>query len=491
MTERTVGASIAASPRFGIRAWNRMILGHFIEHFHRQIYGGLFDPGSPLADADGLRTDVIAALKELGIPIMRWPGGNFVSDHHWVEAVGPDRVPSYNKAWRVAEPNTFGTDEFLRWCAAAGCQPYICTNGGNGTAEEMSNWVEYCNGRLDTRFARMRRANGRGEPYGVTYWGIGNESYGDWQIGAKTIAEWGPYVAESAKMMRAVDETIVLSAAAVPDLDWTLALLRSAGRYLDLVSIHGYWDAIHQANEPKSYLAAMMETTSPDALIGQTRSVLEAAGFAGKVKIAFDEWNLRGWHHPDGNGPEKIAARDLNDIASTYTMADAIFSASFLNACLRNADIVEMANISPSVNARGPLFVHPDGIVRRTTFHAMKLYADHLRERIVATAVASDPLASGGRSVPAVDAVVSADTAGTTVIIVNRHPEAEAECSLHLEGLSPDGAVDVVILDGGSPDAYNDIDRPDRVIPRTDRLACPDGRLTVPPHSITVASWAT
>ncbi len=489
MTDRRVQATIAASPSFGTKTWNRMILGHFIEHFHRQIYGGIFEPGSPLSDADGFRTDVIAALKELGIPIMRWPGGNYVSDHHWYEAVGTERVPSYNKAWRVAEPNTFGTDEFLKWCAAVGCEPYVCTNGGTGTAEEMSNWVEYCNGRLDTRFARIRRANGHEESYGVKYWGIGNESYGDWQIGAKTIAEWGPYVAESAKMMRAVDEDIVLSAAAVPDLDWTLALLRAAGRYLDLISIHGYWDAIHQKNAPKDYLAAMMETTSPDGLIRQTRSVLEASGFAGTVKIAFDEWNLRGWHHPDGNWPEKIAARDLNDIASTYTMADAIFSASFLNACLRNADMVEMANVSPSVNARGPLFVHPKGIVRRTTFHAMKLYADHLRETVVTTAVSADELASGGQSVPAVDAVISADDAGMTAIMVNRHPVAQADCHLHLDKMAPDGAVDVLILDGDSPDAYNDIDKPDRVTPHAERLACRNGRISIPPHAIVVAAW--
>ena len=489
MTERKVQATIAASPSFGIQTWDRMIFGHFIEHFHTQIYGGIFDPGSALSDADGFRLDVIAALKELRAPVMRWPGGNYVSDHHWYEAVGEDRTPSYNKAWRVAEPNTFGTDEFLKWCAAVGCAPYICTNGGNGSSEEMSNWVEYCNGRLDTRYARMRRANARQEPYGVRYWGIGNESYGDWQIGAKTIAEWGPYVAESAKMMRAVDEDIVLSAAAVPDLDWTLSVLRSAGRYLDLISIHGYWDLIHQKNEPKGYLDAVLESTSPEAMIRQTRSVIEAAGFSDKIKIAFDEWNLRGWHHPDGNGLEKIQARDLNDVAATYTMADAIFAASFLNACLRNADIVAMANVAPAVNARGPLFVHSTGIVKRTTFHAMKLYVDHVRDGIVATKVSSQQLASGGESVPAVDALVSANDAGMTAIITNRHPDAEAECHLRVEGYTLEGDVDVLILDGDSADAYNDIENPNRVTPRRERIACVEGTLVVPPHSILVASW--
>ncbi|MCZ7889468.1 MULTISPECIES: hypothetical protein [Agrobacterium] len=191
--------------REGARSWNRMILGHFVEHFHNQVYGGVYDPGSALADEAGFRLDVIEALKELSPPIVRWPGGNFVSDYHWYEAVGQDRTPSFNKAWRVPEPNTFGTDEFIEWCRRLGCEPYICTNAGSGTPEEMSNWLEYCNGTYETRYADMRRRARYAQPHAVKYWGIGNESYADFQIGAKTIAEWGPYVAEAAKMMRSVD----------------------------------------------------------------------------------------------------------------------------------------------------------------------------------------------------------------------------------------------------------------------------------------------
>lgn len=479
-------ASIVADSRFGSQKWNRMILGHFIEHFHSQIYGGIYSPGSPLSNADGFRTDVIEALKELRLPIMRWPGGNYVSDHHWYEAVGKDRVPSYNKAWRVEEPNTFGTDEFIKWCEAVGCEPYICTNGGNGTAEEMSNWVEYCNGHRDTRYARQRSDNGHAAPYAVRYWGIGNESYGDWQIGAKTVNEWGPYVAESAKMMRAVDENIILSAAAVPDTDWTLKLLQSAGRYLDLVSIHGYWDHTHHVNEPKDYLTCMMRTEEPDQMIERTRHVIGAAGFLHKIKIAFDEWNLRGWHHPDGVNQEVVDARDKNDIASTYTMADAVFSAGFLNACLRNADLVTMANIAPTVNTRGPLFVHPDGIVKRTTFHVLKMYAESLRENITASVVKSSDLAHGAKSVAAVDAVVSTDDEGTTVFIVNRHPELEAACQLLVEGRALNGSVDAEVLSGSSTDDFNSIEAPDAVAPYRTQLKVTRGEIAVPPHSITV-----
>jgi alpha-N-arabinofuranosidase len=291
--------TIVADSRFGRQAWDPMIFGHFIEHFHTQVSGGIYNPGHRLSDENGFRTDVIEAARELRLPIMRWPGGNYVSDHHWHEAVGPDREPSYNKAWRVEEPNTFGTDEFVSWCGLVGCEPYICTNGGNGTPEEMSNWVEYCNGTHNTRYANMRRRFGNEAPFAVKYWGIGNESYGDWQIGVKRVAEWGPYVAESAKMMRAVDEDIVLSAAAVPDTEWTHALLREAGRHLDLVSIHGYWDRLSQVETPSDYMTAIMQSGSPAEMIAAARGVIGAAGFDGKIRIAFDEWNLRGWHHPD------------------------------------------------------------------------------------------------------------------------------------------------------------------------------------------------
>ncbi|KKB12560.1 hypothetical protein VE25_06445 [Devosia geojensis] len=476
--------TIIADSRLGGQRWDRMIFGHFIEHFHTQIYGGLYEPGSPLADDRGFRTDVIEAMRELKAPVMRWPGGNYVSDHHWYEAVGPNRIPSYNKAWRVPEPNTFGTDEFIAWCKAVGCEPYICTNGGNGTAEEMSNWVEYCNGRYDTRYALQRQQNGNRKPFGVTYWGIGNESYGDWQIGAKTVAEWGPYVAESAKMMRAVDEDIILSAAAVPDTEWTLALLRAAGRYLDLISIHGYWDHTHQVNEPKDYLTCMMRAEEPGQMIERTRHVIGAAGFTDKVKIAFDEWNLRGWHHPDGTGQDKIDARDLNDLPETYTMADALFSASFLNACLRNANVVTMANVAPSVNTRGPIFAHRDGLVKRTTFHAMKLYVDHVRELMVPTDVAGPRLQHGARSVATVDAVVSKDGTGSTITLVNRDPVAAAECRIILDGQVLTGAWSAIILDGDSPDAFNSIDKPDAVAPRSVTMKDAAGSYSIPPHAL-------
>ena len=166
----------------------------------------VYDPGNPLSDEDGLRTDVLSAMRKIHVPILRWPGGCFVSSYHWKDGVGEERVPLFDKAWRVEEPNTFGTDEYIQMCRKIGCEPYICTNAGPGTAEEMSDWVEYCNLENEGQYAKQRIANGYEEPHKVKYWSIGNENYGWWEIGAKDEKEWGRLTLEAAKMMKHVDQ---------------------------------------------------------------------------------------------------------------------------------------------------------------------------------------------------------------------------------------------------------------------------------------------
>jgi alpha-N-arabinofuranosidase len=465
-----------------------MIFGQFLEHFHRQVYGGIFEPGSPLADERGFRLDVLAALRELRIPIVRWPGGCFVSAYHWRDGVGPERQPSYDKAWRVEEPNTFGTDEFVTWCRLIGAEPYICTNAGSGTPEEMSDWVEYCNLESMGRWARLRRKHGHREPHRVQYWSIGNENYGSWEMGAKTVDEWGPFVAESAKMMKQVDPSIKLLAAALPDLDWTLKLLRHAGQYLDYVSIHGYWDPLWQEDRPSDYTTCLSRALEPEAAIRLTEQIIAVAGFEGRMGIAFDEWNLRGWHHPKGNSPEAIAARDQNDLNATYTMADAVFSAGFLNVCLRHSATVRMANMAPVVNTRGPLFVHPTGIVKRPTFHILSMYANLLEANVVDTWVASDTFTQGEKPVPMLDTVATCDEAMErwSLVLVNRHSELPVDCQVVVGGQELAGRYKVTVLSGDSAGAYNDVSFPDRVIPLEAEQIFEQGKVNLSPHSVTV-----
>jgi len=479
-----------------------MLFGGFIEHFHRQIYGGLYEPGSPLSNEHGFRKDVIRAMRELKLSVVRWPGGCFASGYHWKDGVGGNRQPTFDVVWGVEDPNTFGTDEFVKWCRLVGCEPYICTNAGNGTPEEMREWVEYCNG-TEGRYARMRADNGNPKPLNVRYWSIGNENWGSHEIGRKSAQEWGPLVNESAELMLGVDPDLRLLAAATPKRDWTLPLLAAAGKHLDSVAIHQYWLPCWQEELRPDYLSCIMLSEKPEQTIAGVIDVIEEAGYRGKIKIAFDEWNLRGWHHPgfprkqpsaddDPAVRKLIEKRELNADAAQYTMADALFSASFLNACLRHAEDVDMANIAPIVNTRGPLYVHRDGIVRRTTFHTLAMYANELQGRVGRLDLESGMLVQGERFVPVLDAVATVDELGKTwaVALVNRHPSETVACTVRMKDVSLDGTYEAFILAGDSPDAFNDAERPDRVVPKRMPLTFRKGVVRLLPHSLTIVRIA-
>jgi len=478
--------------------YNPMIFGGFLEHFGRQIYGGVYEPGSQLSDEEGFRKDVVAALKELKIPVVRWPGGCFASGYHWENGVGRDRRPTDDMAWGVIEPNTFGTDEFVKLSRLAGWEPYICNNAGNGTIEEMCNWVEYTNGNRG-EYAQMRRDNGIIEPMNVNIWSIGNENWGRHEIGYKPIEQWAPFVREAAKAIKTVDPQIKLSAAAKPTREWSLPLLKEAGEYLDYISIHGYWLPLWQKNDSPDYLSCIMKSELPEATLKSFISVLEESGYRGRIKIAFDEWNLRGWHHPgfprktiqnyaDPEVTKLIKARDKNNIASQYTMADALFSASFLNSCLRHAEDVDMANIAPIMNTRGPLFVHPGGIVRRTHFHTMAMYANELEEQVGNTRVTADVLTNEKDTVAVVDAIATVDRKGDNwaIVMVNRHPSENVACTVKMGSWLLNGEYKATILTGESPDSYNDIEHPDRVAPMEVEMRLRKGVTILPPHSLII-----
>jgi alpha-N-arabinofuranosidase len=490
----TVDTAAPATP------YSPMIFGGFLEHFGTQVYGGVFEPGSPLSDAQGFRSDVLAALAELKVPVVRWPGGCYVSGYHWEAGVGRERKPTDDMAWGVIEPNTFGTDEFIELCRRAGWQPYICNNAGNGTVEEMRNWVEYCNGS-EGPYAQRRKDNGFDQPRRVTLWSIGNENWGKHEIGYKPIEEWAPLVLEAAKAMKAADPDVQLSAAAMPSREWTLPLLALAGDYLDYISIHSYWLPLWQENKTPGYLTCIMESEGPENLIADYVGVLEEAGYRGKIKIAFDEWNLRGWHHPgfprkevqnydDPEVKQQIAARQKNDLASQYTMADALFAASFFNACLRHAEDVGMATIAPLVNTRGPLYVHPGGIVRRTHFHTMAMYANLLESRVGEVTLEAGDLTHDTRKVPVVDAIATVNESGDawSIALINRHPDLPVACTLIMKDTPLEGDYKATQLSGDSPDSYNDLEHPNRVAPVEVLVAFEAGLTNLPPHSLTIVA---
>jgi alpha-N-arabinofuranosidase len=480
------------------KPYSPLIFGGFIEHFQHQIYGGLFDPDSHLSDDNGFRKDVIEAMKELKISIVRWPGGCFASGYNWKDGVGLVRKPTPDPVWGVEDSNKFGTDEFVQWCRLIGSEPFICTNAGDGTPEEMREWVEYCN-TSNGQYSKMRTDNGNDKPFNVRYWSIGNENWGAHEIGARTPAQWGPLVRKSAELMKSSDPELILLAAATPGRDWTLPLLKAAGDHLDYVCIHKYWLGNWEKNATPDYLSCIMLSDGPEQTITTVIDIIEEAGYRGQIKIAFDEWNLRGWHHPgfprkevetryNPKTAELIKARDKNAIASQYTMADALFSASFLNACLRHADDVGMANIAPLVNTRGPLYVHPKGVVKRTTFHVLSMYANLLGSLVVDCTIEAGLLVQGDRSIPMVDAIGTVDDKHSvfSIALVNRHPSQKVECKIQLKDILLDGTFDATVLAGDSPDAYNSIENPQRVVPESKKLTFKNNIVKLPSHSLTI-----
>ena len=298
-------------------------------------------------------------------------------------------------------------------------------------------------------------------------------------------------VRESAKLMRSVTKDARLFAAATSDPNWTKPLLKDAAHYLDYISIHGYWDPLFHVNNPASYIDCMMKTDAPEQDIRKAIGILQEMGLADRIKIAYDEWNLRNWHHPwhgDLRRGFDMQARRKNDIASTYTMADALFSACFLNACLRHADIVEMACFSPIVNTRGAIRVDKDGLTRRTTFYTLLMYTNYLLPNIVPVQLDCQPLQHNGKQTDVLDVILTTDAEGSRYVcaVVNKDPNNDQPLTLDFASLKKRAPkqLNAWVLCGQSPDDYND--RGDEhVRPEQRKLKVRDGQVSIPAHSIT------
>ncbi len=487
-------ATVTINTEAKAKLYDPMIFGGFIEHFGRQIYGGFFEPGSPLADDQGFRLDVIEALKELKVPVIRWPGGCFVDAYHWQKGVGENRESYGEFRWGVIEPNIFGTDEFVELCRRIGAEPYICHNGLSDVQENL-DWVAYCNA-TEGRFSEMRKANGNPEPYNVRFWSVGNERYDTAYVDR---------VRNTAKAMKELYPDIQITCSGSQGSEGKEMpgvqsyLMETAGEYLDYVSVHNYWLARGNELPRYDYITAISRSEMPEDYMKIVVKSLSDQSM-GRLKIAFDEWNLRAWQHPgfprdrvdNYEDPEILNFVEQriqgNDLASQYTMADALFAASFFNACLRHSEHVSMANIAPLVNTRGPLFVHPQGIVKRTHFHTIAMYANELEAQVGEVQVMTGKLTSGSDSVAIVDAIATVDKTGKNwaIALVNRHPSESMTCKLRMGDKLLSGTYTASMLTGDSPDSFNDIEHPERVAPRKIELTFKKGIANLQPHSLTI-----
>jgi len=285
-------ARITITPDRVIGHVHPRLYGSFVEHLGRCVYGGIWEDGSPLSDQQGYRRDTREAIRDLGVTQLRYPGGNFVSNYHWRDGVGPreQRPVRRELAWQGIERNAFGTDEFLTYCAQLSCEPYLCVNLGTGTPEEAADWLEYCNGDQPTTIALARALNGHPDPYAVRLWGLGNEMYGPWQIGQRSARDYALVARETAKAMRLVDPRVELIAVGHENgPQWNTAVLEETGRFIDHLALHVYIGSDNTAEALAQPLLIERLVRQHAALIDL---VLTDLGLERRIGIAVDEWNV-------------------------------------------------------------------------------------------------------------------------------------------------------------------------------------------------------
>ena len=289
-------ARIYMNSRRTIAPLDRNLFGSFLEHLGRAIYGGIYDPGSALANADGFRRDVIDEVRKLGVPIIRYPGGNFVSGYNWLDGVGPkqDRPRVLDKAWNSINTNQFGTNEYMAWCKAVGALPLMGLNLGTGTAEEAAALVEYCNVERGTKWSELRRKHGYAQPYNVKQWCLGNEMDGRWQIGQMTAAQYGMKAQDTARQMRYVDRSLALiacgsSGPTMPTyLEWDRQVLELCYDYVDGLSLHRYFEntAAETGSDSRKFVAMNLFM---DRQIGESLAVCDLVDSGDRIGRRFDQ----------------------------------------------------------------------------------------------------------------------------------------------------------------------------------------------------------
>jgi alpha-N-arabinofuranosidase len=466
---------------------DRRILGGFIEHLGRCIYGGVFEEGSPLADENGFRRDVLEAAKGLRMPLLRWPGGNFVSGYHWTDGIGPrDQRPRRPElAWHTEESNRFGTDEFMAYCKELGTEPYICLNMGNGTMDEALAWVEYCNGTGDTYWANKRRDNGHEEPYNVKYWGLGNEMYGDWQIGSLSAEEYVANAVRWAKALRRLDPNVELVSCGLNGWsDWDRVVIDGLVKYVDYHSIHIYTGS-------DDYRTNVLEPHQVERALRTSQALIDRARYLQRVEhpvyIAYDEWNV--W----------FRNRD-NQLEERYTLSDALAVATYLNAFVRHCQSVKIANLAQLVNVIAPIFTSPEGLYLQTIYHPLRLAADHLQDVALDVHVDAETFDHvdqrdqwphrvadlGPFSMLDVSATRDADRRRLVVSVVNRSLDAPVRTTISIDGAQPSNGIVARTVTADDVNAQNSFDQPDVVtVVESKATAAPEFEYEFPPHSYT------
>ena len=453
------------------------IYGGFAEHLGRHIYTGMIEPAHPLADAQGFRTDVMELFRGLYMPIVRYPGGNFVSGYDWEDGVGPlaERPKRLDLAWGVTETNLFGTNAFVDWCRKANTEPMLAVNLGTRGIDSARALVEYCNHPSGTALSDLRREHGYQTPHGIKTWCLGNEVDGHWQMGAKPAHDYGLLANEASKCMKGVDpsiETILCgsSGRAMPTFGtWEWESLHGCYENVDYVSLHTYYD--DQGGDLASFFAA------PDLMgdfIQETIAVCDAVKASKKSKhvmmLSFDEWNV--WF-PENNLIDRSPVwPELSTRKSdVYDMADALVVGGMLLTLLANAGRVRIACIAQIVNVLAPILTVPSGPAWcQTIYWPFQLTSLYGRGMLMDTNLDCPVFDAPNRehigfmqSVTTFNAV----TQTMNVFVINRDPSGQVgQITVDVRGMQLTGDVEHIMLRHDNLNAENTIDAPNNVCPQ-------------------------
>ena len=467
-------AKIIIDKDFQVSPIDKRIYGSFIEHLGRAVYEGIYQPDSPFADEQGFRKDTLEVVKELGVPVVRYPGGNFVSGYKWEDGVGPrdQRPKRIDLAWSVVETNEVGLNEFSDWAKKADCDVMMAINLGTRGVAEAMELLEYCNLDQGTYYSELRKQHGYENPHNIKLWCLGNEMDGPWQIGHKTAQEYGRLANETAKVLKGIDPSIELvvcgsSNSGMPTFgDWEATVLDHCYDSVDYVSLHTYYgDGEH---DTPTFLANNLDMDRFITDVANICDYVKAKKHSKKtINLSFDEWNV--WYH-SYEQDQKLerwtqAPHQLEDV---YDFQDALLVGSMLITLLRHADRVKIACMAQLVNVIAPIMTSDTGVWRQTIYYPYWLTTKYGRGTVLQTQV-DVPTYKNKKygDVPYVDCVaVHHEEAEELVLFaVNKNLEEDIQLNMDLRQFAEYEIIEHVVLQDEDLYAVNTEENPGRIKP--------------------------
>ena len=442
---------------------DKAIYGHFAEHLGHCIYGGIYvGEKSDIPNTKGFRLDVVGALKDLKVPLVRWPGGCFADTYHWKDGIGPkaDRPSIINVHWGgVTEDNSFGTHEFLDFCELIGCDAYVCLKVGSGTVQEAAQWMEYVTSSNESPMTKLRKQNGREKPWNVKYWAAGNET---WGCGGNMRPEYyADLYNQYSSFMRAPGIYKIASGANVEDYHWTDVLMKQSARMMNGISLHYYtipgsWENKHSATvfDEKEWFSTMQKTLKMEELVTKHSAIMDKYDPDKKVGLLVDEWGT--WFDVEpGTNPGFLFQQN--------TLRDALVAGINLNIFNNHADRVRMSNIAQMINVLQSVILTKDKeMVLTPTYYVFKMYNVHQDATVLPLEIKCNKYASGSESVDAINASASVKDGVVSITLCNLDPVNSQRVNFTLQGLKST-RISGKIVTANKMNAYNDFGKKEEV----------------------------